>query len=45
MSGITLAIMNIAEYYEMVLLYGIFFLFFECQMSYEKMEPKKQAPD
>ena len=28
MSGITLAIMNIAEYYEMVLLYGIFFLFF-----------------
>ena len=28
MSGITLAIMNIAEYYEMVLLFGIFFLFF-----------------
>ncbi len=28
MSGTTLAIMNIAEYYEMVLLFGIFFLFF-----------------
>ncbi len=28
MSGTTLAIMNIAEYYEMVLLLGIFFLFF-----------------
>lgn len=28
MSGMTLAIMNIAEYYEMVLLFGIFFLFF-----------------
>ncbi|HJB82965.1 NADH-quinone oxidoreductase subunit H [Mediterraneibacter glycyrrhizinilyticus] len=28
MSGTTLAIMNIAEYYEMILLLGIFFLFF-----------------
>lgn len=28
MSGVTLGIMNIAEYYEMILLYGIFFLFF-----------------
>ena len=28
MSGTTLAIMNIAEYYEMVLLFGIFSLFF-----------------
>ena len=28
MSGTTLAIMNIAEYYEKVLIYGIFFLFF-----------------
>lgn len=28
MSGATLAIMNIAEYYEMILLMGIFFLFF-----------------
>ena len=28
MSGMTLAIMEIAEYYERVLLFGIFFLFF-----------------
>ena len=35
MSGITLAIMNIAEYYEMVLLYGIFFLFFVKQYVVE----------
>ena len=28
MSGTTLAIMNIAEYYEMVVILGIFFLFF-----------------